>query len=254
MQPENDTSGTTAASSHLQFLSNIAHGSFGMAKYAYHKTGDATNYVVNGIKDSSHTAQVVDASKNVYSTAKDYHRKISESPITEQTGSALRYMAGATYNTGLQAYQIVSTNPITGPVLRFAGAAIGSAITLNLMATSVASRAGRELVRASCIRNSLWIFNKLHLPNTLRASAVFAGVSTQNYIASGVIPGLFTAWAIYDGYRVARYCYDVYQDKERERSQQAERLNEAVQMLFNFPEDLAAQQIRILYFGMYAPQ
>lgn len=229
MSPKNNmTEPVDAASSTQQCLHYLANGNFGLAKYSYRNASDATKYVAREIQESSHTAKVADATKNLYNSVKD--------------------------GAGQQVYQVVTPNPITGPVVRFAGAAIGSALTWNMMATSVASRAGRELVRASCIRNSMWIFNSLHLPNSLRAAAVYTGVNTHNYIASGLIPGLFTALAIYDGYRVARYCYNMYQDRNKGQLQGTERFEESAQKWRNFYEDLAAQNSRICFFGMYAPQ
>ncbi|KXJ70030.1 hypothetical protein RP20_CCG025120 [Aedes albopictus] len=155
----------------------------------------------------------IDAGKQMY-------HKISENPVGEQTKqlaeAAVGYLAGA----GQQAYQFATTSPVTAPAMRFTGAGIGSALTWNLMASSVASRAGRKLARAACIRSATWIFNSLHLPNSMRAAAVLTGVRAHNYIASGFIPGLFTAWAVYDGYRVARYCYDKYQDRNKEQPSQ----------------------------------
>ncbi|KXJ70029.1 hypothetical protein RP20_CCG025119 [Aedes albopictus] len=270
-QKDNTSQPADAANAPQQYLRDLANGSFGLIQYSYLKTSDAAKYVARGIHQSPYTAQVVDATNTVghgtIAAGKQLYHKIRESPITEQTlqltQSAVGNLANAgynaavaTYDAGQQAYQVVATSPLTGPVVRFAGAAIGSTLTWSLMASSVASRAGREVARASCIRSSMWIFNSLHLPNSMRAAAVFTGVRAHDYIASGLIPGLFTAWAIYDGYRVARYCYNMYQDhnKKQFQLQQSDQFEYSVQKWRNFYEDVAAHNRRILFLGMYAPQ
>ncbi|XP_062549821.1 uncharacterized protein LOC134214478 [Armigeres subalbatus] len=170
----------TNETSQLQYFNNLASGSFGLVKKAYHKSEDAVKYVVRETNVMQHSAPIIDVTKKAYNAVKDNAPSI----------------------------------PMKGAALGFTTAAIGSAATMNMMVTSAASNVGSKLVRASCIRNSLWLFNKLGLPNAMRAGAVSAGVHANNYIISGLIPGLFTAWAVYDGYRLARFAYNKYQEHQ----------------------------------------
>lgn len=115
--------------------------------------------------------------------------------------------ANVTANVGKYAYRHIADGPVPGLVVRFPGVLVGSAAAIQLWGTAMGSYAVRQALRASCIRQAIGIHRWLHLPASLRATAVLTGVRTSQYITSGIIPGLFTAWAVYDGYRLASFAY-----------------------------------------------
>lgn len=163
------------------------------AKYIFHKTKDASVYVAG---------KTIDTGKQVYG-------KISESPVPGQ-------VAQWTFQAGKQAFRgITGTREPEPSVVRFTGATVGSAITVNLWFTGLGSRAAREALRAGCIRSSVRMFSWLHLPASQRAAAVAFGVHANKYISSGIVPGLFTVCAIYDGYRLVRVVYQMYDEKKK---------------------------------------
>ncbi|XP_065074209.1 uncharacterized protein LOC135698245 [Ochlerotatus camptorhynchus] len=135
------------------------------------------------------------------------------------TGWTFGVIAGASYkaaavtaNVGKQAYRKIADSPVPGLVVRFPGVLIGSAVAIQLWGTVMGSCVTRQVLRATCIRHFIGIHSWLHLPASLRATAVLTGVRTSQYITAGIVPGLFTAWAIYDGYRLASFVYSQYHE------------------------------------------
>lgn len=137
--------------------------------------------------------------------------------VGQWTGWTVGVVAGASYKAakvtakvGKQAYRTIADSPVPGLVVRFPGVTLGSAIALQLWGTAMGSCVARQALRAACIRHFIGVHSWLHLPASLRATAVLTGVRTSQYITSGIIPGLFTVWAIYDGYRLASFAYNHY--------------------------------------------
>lgn len=177
------------------FTQQMSYG----VKYIYHKTREASTYVAR---------KTIDTGKQVYG-------KVSELSVPGQAVQAVKWTNSAV-QAGKQAYRsITGTKEPEPSVVRFTGATVGSAVTVNLWFTTLGSRAAREALRAGCIRNSVRMYSWLHLPASLRAAAVAFGVRTNNYIVSGIVPGLFTVWAIYDGYRLVRVVYQMYDEKKK---------------------------------------
>lgn len=88
-------------------------------------------------------------------------------------------------------------------------AIVGAGTTSYLWLGAISSRVAKEALRAGCIRNSLCAMSTLSLP-IQRSTAVWIGVNLNNYIVQGIVPGLFTAWAVYDTYRLGRWAYNRY--------------------------------------------
>uniref|UniRef100_A0A1Q3FSF2 Uncharacterized protein n=1 Tax=Culex tarsalis TaxID=7177 RepID=A0A1Q3FSF2_CULTA len=103
----------------------------------------------------------------------------------------------------------VCAAPSWGSLAGTTVAIAGAGTTGYLCLQAISSRVGREALRAGCIRNSLCTMSTLGLP-IQRSTAVFIGTRLNNYIVQGIVPGLFTAWAFYDTYRLGRWAYNWY--------------------------------------------
>lgn len=130
--------------------------------------------------------------------------------VVRWTGIAA--IAGATYKVGKQAYRTIANSPLPGLVVRFPGVTVGTAFAVQLWGSAMGSYAARQVLRAAWIHHFITLHGWLHLPASMRGMAVLSGVRTTQYITSGLIPGLFTAWALYDGYRLGCYVYSQYQE------------------------------------------
>ncbi|KAL1374540.1 hypothetical protein pipiens_018023 [Culex pipiens pipiens] len=105
----------------------------------------------------------------------------------------------------IKADEAPSWRSLAGTTVAIAGAGTTSYLWLG----AISSRVAKEALRAGCIRNSLCAMSTLSLPMQ-RSTAVFIGTRLNNYIVQGIVPGLFTAWAVYDTYRLGRWAYNWY--------------------------------------------
>uniref|UniRef100_A0A1Q3FRI5 Uncharacterized protein n=2 Tax=Culex tarsalis TaxID=7177 RepID=A0A1Q3FRI5_CULTA len=98
--------------------------------------------------------------------------------------------------------------PTAGRMTRFALATVGAAKTGAVWAGPAA---GRTAFRAAAIKGSL----KVAVPvGVERATAVYVGTRASNYVTGGVIPGVLTALAVYDGWCIARWAYNWFRPTE----------------------------------------